>query len=292
MGWPAAWRSSASPPTSSSRWCAATSLMCLLMAALAGRDPGLPHLQLQPGLHLHGGHGQHVPGLRARRRLHQDRTKSGTAVAMLVPVIALGLPIMDTLLAMVRRAAHGQTHVQRGQGAHPPPADEPLLLLPPPRGAGALRPVRPVHPHRAGAQLTPTAPRAPCCCAGWASSSSVLMRKLGYLNLRDASAVGQTRAAQHPAALAGARGQDAISRGHGRPGRLGGRAAGLRGGWTPARLELRLESGEDGLKDGVIFEASRPAPRRPAFPRCAWRCRRPRCCWARSASPGATGAPR
>jgi UDP-GlcNAc:undecaprenyl-phosphate/decaprenyl-phosphate GlcNAc-1-phosphate transferase len=34
--------------------------------------------------------------------------KSGTAVAMLVPVLALGLPIMDTLLAMVRRSLLGR----------------------------------------------------------------------------------------------------------------------------------------------------------------------------------------
>src|SRR5262249_30509909 len=35
--------------------------------------------------------------------------KSGTAVAMLVPIVALGLPIMDTFLAMFRRAALGRS---------------------------------------------------------------------------------------------------------------------------------------------------------------------------------------
>jgi UDP-GlcNAc:undecaprenyl-phosphate GlcNAc-1-phosphate transferase len=35
-------------------------------------------------------------------------SKAGTAVAMLVPIISLGLPIMDTLLAMARRTALGR----------------------------------------------------------------------------------------------------------------------------------------------------------------------------------------
>src|SRR5690606_16416090 len=35
-------------------------------------------------------------------------TKSGTAVAMVVPIIALGLPIMDTLLAVLRRSIAGR----------------------------------------------------------------------------------------------------------------------------------------------------------------------------------------
>jgi UDP-GlcNAc:undecaprenyl-phosphate GlcNAc-1-phosphate transferase len=38
----------------------------------------------------------------------QTRQKATTAVALLVPAIALGLPIMDTLLAIGRRAARGR----------------------------------------------------------------------------------------------------------------------------------------------------------------------------------------
>jgi UDP-GlcNAc:undecaprenyl-phosphate GlcNAc-1-phosphate transferase len=34
----------------------------------------------------------------------QTSQKSSTAVAILVPIVALGLPIADTLLAMIRRA--------------------------------------------------------------------------------------------------------------------------------------------------------------------------------------------
>jgi UDP-GlcNAc:undecaprenyl-phosphate GlcNAc-1-phosphate transferase len=36
----------------------------------------------------------------------QTSQKSSTAVAILVPIVALGLPIADTLLAMIRRAVH------------------------------------------------------------------------------------------------------------------------------------------------------------------------------------------
>src|SRR4029079_4458239 len=38
----------------------------------------------------------------------QTNQKASTAVAVLIPAIALGLPIMDTLLAMGRRAWRGQ----------------------------------------------------------------------------------------------------------------------------------------------------------------------------------------
>ena len=38
----------------------------------------------------------------------QTNQKSSTAVAVLIPGIALGLPIMDTLLAIGRRALRGR----------------------------------------------------------------------------------------------------------------------------------------------------------------------------------------
>ena len=38
----------------------------------------------------------------------QTNQKSSTAVAVLIPAIALGLPIMDTLLAIGRRALRGR----------------------------------------------------------------------------------------------------------------------------------------------------------------------------------------
>src|SRR5574342_222695 len=50
----------------------------------------------------------------------QTNQKGSTAVAMLVPIVALGLPIGDTLLSIARRAVRGQPifHSDRGHFHH------------------------------------------------------------------------------------------------------------------------------------------------------------------------------
>lgn len=42
--------------------------------------------------------------------------KSATALAILVPIFAMGLPIFDTLFAMIRRAANGKSMVEADKG--------------------------------------------------------------------------------------------------------------------------------------------------------------------------------
>lgn len=42
--------------------------------------------------------------------------KSATALAILIPVFAMGLPIIDTILAMIRRAANGKSMVEADKG--------------------------------------------------------------------------------------------------------------------------------------------------------------------------------
>src|SRR4029077_17486164 len=81
---------------------------CLMMAALAGAVLGFLIFNFNPASIFMGDTGSMLLGFVLATVSIKTSTKSGTAVAMLVPVFALGLPIMDTLLAMVRRTLLGR----------------------------------------------------------------------------------------------------------------------------------------------------------------------------------------
>ncbi|WP_426733179.1 MraY family glycosyltransferase [Myxococcus faecalis] len=83
-------------------------LLCLLMAALAGAILGFLVFNFNPASIFMGDTGSMFLGFVLAAVSIKTSTKSGTAVAMLVPVMALGLPIMDTLLAVVRRSLLGR----------------------------------------------------------------------------------------------------------------------------------------------------------------------------------------
>jgi UDP-GlcNAc:undecaprenyl-phosphate GlcNAc-1-phosphate transferase len=83
-------------------------LMCLFMAALGGAILGFLIFNFNPASIFMGDTGSMFLGFVLAVTSIKTSTKSGTAVAMLVPIIALGLPIMDTLLAMVRRTMLGR----------------------------------------------------------------------------------------------------------------------------------------------------------------------------------------
>ena len=83
-------------------------LMALCMAALAGAVLGFLIFNFNPATIFMGDTGSMFLGYVLATVSIKTSTKSGTAVAMIVPVIALGLPIMDTLLAMFRRAFLGR----------------------------------------------------------------------------------------------------------------------------------------------------------------------------------------
>ena len=83
-------------------------LMALCMAALAGAVLGFLVFNFNPATIFMGDTGSMFLGFVLATVSIKTSTKSGTAVAMIVPVIALGLPIMDTLLAMSRRAFLGR----------------------------------------------------------------------------------------------------------------------------------------------------------------------------------------
>lgn len=83
-------------------------LMCLFMASLAGAVLGFLLYNWNPASIFMGDTGSMFLGFVLGVTTVATNQKSSTAVAILVPIVALGLPIADTLLAMLRRAAWGR----------------------------------------------------------------------------------------------------------------------------------------------------------------------------------------
>lgn len=83
-------------------------LMCLFMAALFGAALGFLLYNWNPASIFMGDTGSMFLGFVLGVTTVATNQKSSTAVALLVPVVALGLPITDTLLAMLRRALAGR----------------------------------------------------------------------------------------------------------------------------------------------------------------------------------------
>ena len=84
-------------------------LVMLIMAALGGAILGFLIFNFNPASIFMGDTGSMFLGFILAAVAVKSSTKSGTTVAMLVPIIALGLPIMDTFLAMGRRALLGRS---------------------------------------------------------------------------------------------------------------------------------------------------------------------------------------
>ncbi len=119
-------------------------LMALVMAGLAGALLGFLRYNFHPASIFMGDSGSLFVGFILATTALETHEKTTTAVALLVPLVALGLPIGDTLLAMTRRTVRGQPMFSSDRGPHPPPAHGPRAL-PPGHGARALR-----HLHRDG----------------------------------------------------------------------------------------------------------------------------------------------
>jgi len=83
-------------------------LMMLFTSALAGAIIGFLFYNFNPASIFMGDTGSMFLGFVLSTTAIQTNQKSSTAVAVLIPGIALGLPIMDTLLAIGRRALRGR----------------------------------------------------------------------------------------------------------------------------------------------------------------------------------------
>ena len=96
-------------------------IMMLFMAALGGAALGFLVYNFNPASIFMGDTGSMFIGYVFAVGSIQTSQKSSTAVAILVLIVALGLPIADTLLATIRRAVNHQpiavwrTNSQRGQ---------------------------------------------------------------------------------------------------------------------------------------------------------------------------------
>lgn len=83
-------------------------LMMLFTAALAGAILGFLFYNFNPATIFMGDTGSMFLGFILAAASIKTGQKSSTAVAILTPIVALGLPILDTLLAMARRAVRGR----------------------------------------------------------------------------------------------------------------------------------------------------------------------------------------
>jgi UDP-GlcNAc:undecaprenyl-phosphate GlcNAc-1-phosphate transferase len=82
-------------------------LMILFTAAMGGAVLGFLFYNFNPASIFMGDTGSMFLGFVLATTAIQTNQKSSMAVAIAVPIIALGVPIADTLLAMIRRAARG-----------------------------------------------------------------------------------------------------------------------------------------------------------------------------------------
>ena len=91
-------------------------LMVLFTAALAGAIVGFLFYNFNPASIFMGDTGSMFLGFVLATTAIQTNQKSATAVAILVPIVALGVPIADTVLAVARRAARGAPLFQADRG--------------------------------------------------------------------------------------------------------------------------------------------------------------------------------
>lgn len=232
-------------------------LLCLLMAALAGAILGFLVFNFNPASIFMGDTGSMFLGFVLAAVAIKTSTKSGTTVAMLVPVMALGLPIMDTLLAMVRRSLLGRPmfsadkeHIHHRVMSRLVLSHRATVLVL--YGLCGLFTLTAL-----GLNFANSAQSAMLLC-GMGVVIVVMMRKLGYLDLRRAADVQQvrqrnirlrslvkdvTRAVRAAPSL-----QD-----------VWGALRPLAEAMEVSRQELRIQRVSGGLTEGIVFETQRPA---------------------------------
>lgn len=78
-------------------------IICLISAALGGAILGFLYFNFNPASVFMGDSGSMLIGYILATSSLWSSMKKGTTVALLIPIISLGLPIMDTFVAMFRR---------------------------------------------------------------------------------------------------------------------------------------------------------------------------------------------
>lgn len=232
-------------------------VMCLLMAALAGAILGFLVFNFNPASIFMGDTGSMFLGFVLAAVSLKTSTKSGTAVAMLVPIMALGLPIMDTLLAMVRRSMLGRPmfsadkeHIHHRLMSRMVLSHRSAVLVL--YGLCALFTLTAL-----GLNFANSAQSA-MLLVGMGIVIFVLMRKLGYLDLHRAGTVGETRRKNIRLRTLVTELSRAVRKAQSLP-EVWESVRPLAEALDVAHLELRLQHQREGLTDGIVFETQRPA---------------------------------
>ena len=233
-------------------------LMCLLMAALAGAVLGFLFFNFNPATIFMGDTGSMFLGFVLAAASIKTSSKSGTTVAMLVPVLALGLPIMDTLLAMARRFALGRPMFSADK-EHIHHRLMSRLRLTHRRAVVVLYAVCCLFALTAlGLSFANSAQSALLLC-GVSVVVFVFMRKLGYLNLADAGVVTVTRRRNRELRITVTNLGESLGRANS-PQDIWEAVRRLAEAVDASRLELRLSIvSVSGTKDAMVFETERPS---------------------------------
>ncbi|MFL5353818.1 MraY family glycosyltransferase [Archangium sp.] len=232
-------------------------LLCLVMAALAGAILGFLIFNFNPASIFMGDTGSMFLGFVLAAVSIKTSAKSGTAVAMIVPVMSLGLPIMDTLIAMSRRALVGRPmfsadkeHIHHRMMSRLVLSHRSAVLVL--YGLCALFTLTALGLHWAN-----TAQSA-MLLTGMAVVVAVLMRKLGYLDLRRAGGVGELRRKNIRLRSLVKDVTDAV-RAAPETKDIWASVRPLADALDASHLSLRLELQREGNRDGLTFETQRPA---------------------------------
>jgi UDP-GlcNAc:undecaprenyl-phosphate/decaprenyl-phosphate GlcNAc-1-phosphate transferase len=232
-------------------------LLCLIMAALAGAVLGFLVFNFNPASIFMGDTGSMFLGFVLAIVSVKTSSKSGTAVAMVVPIIALGLPIMDTLVAIIRRAAMGRPifsadkeHIHHRLMSRVGMTHRRAVLIL--YGICVLFALTSL-----GLAYANSAQTAMLLCAVGVVVI-VLMRKLGYLSGNVGSGVAEVRR----------RNVELRSTVHELNAGIASSES-LEGIWEAvrpiaealdgSRLELRFDRSHDGLREAITFETERDA---------------------------------
>jgi UDP-GlcNAc:undecaprenyl-phosphate/decaprenyl-phosphate GlcNAc-1-phosphate transferase len=231
-------------------------LLCLLMAALAGAILGFLVFNFNPASIFMGDTGSMFLGFVLAAVSIKTSSKSGTAVALLVPVMALGLPIMDTLLAMVRRSLLGRPMFSADK-EHIHHRLMSRLLLSHRTTVLVLYALCTLFMVTALALHFANSMQSALLLCGVGVVIVVLMRKLGYLDVRQMGSVQQTRQRNLELRTL-VRSVTASVRAAGSLQDVWTAVRALGPGLTMAQLELRLRRPHEDVNGGVFFETRWP----------------------------------
>ncbi len=231
-------------------------LLSLMMASLAGAVLGFLVFNFNPASIFMGDTGSMFLGFVLAAVSIKTSAKSGTAVAMLVPVMALGLPIMDTLLAMIRRTMMGRP-VFSADKEHIHHRLMSRLFLSHRRAVLMLYGLATLFGLTALALAFANSTQTALLLCAMGTVVFVLMRKLGYLNLAQAKELTELRRRNLQLRTVVRGLTDAIRGAHSHQ-QLWELVRPIAEALNLSQLKLKVETQREDSREGVIYETTRP----------------------------------